>query len=60
MWLVEITDTKLDYPIGVFSSLDRAHNAAKTFIEEHYTMGTLGSAASYVITSIEIDQVFLL
>ena len=56
MWLVEITDAKRDYVLGVFSSVVNAHAAAKLFIKEHYNFGTLDSAASYIITKIEIDK----
>ena len=59
MWLVEITDFDRDYPLGVFSSIDKGHEAAKLFIKEHYSCGTKESAATYVITKVEIDQVLL-
>jgi hypothetical protein len=56
IYLVEITDAVQDYPLGVYSTEEKAHEAAKLFIGKNYTFKTLGSAADYVITRVEIDK----
>ena len=56
IYLVEITDAIQDYPLGVYSTEEKAHEAAKLFIGKNYPFKTLGSAADYVITPTELDE----
>jgi hypothetical protein len=57
LYLAEIYDFEHEFPLGVFSSVDNAHEACKKYIAEHYTFRSMNSAADYIITPVAVDVV---